>query len=269
MSRWFRFYDESVNDPKLLRLPDDLYRAWTILLCFASKNEGVLPPAADIALALRVKPSKVAEWITKLVVGELIDDVSGRFEPHNWNGRQYKSDVSTERVKRHRNGKRNVSSTVTETAPEQKQITEQSRAEPRDDLKIRTGNFQQAIVQAFAAANSPNLPETSRAGLWLSQGYQEDICLAIVSELVRKKPSITTLNYFDNAIKEAHASKAPPRQPIVNRPEDVNWDAVLKTFKETGHWSRWAGPDLSSPACRAPPEMLTKHGILPDGRTVQ
>lgn len=130
MTRWFRFYEESINDPKLLKLPDDMYRAWTILLCFASKNEGILPPADDIAISLRMKPSKVAEWITKLVRGGLIDNVDGRYEPHNWNGRQYKSDVSTDRVKRFRNAKRNVSETVSETPPEQIQITEQKITEP-------------------------------------------------------------------------------------------------------------------------------------------
>jgi hypothetical protein len=133
---------------------------------------------------------------------------------------------------------------------------------PRDDLQKRTGNFQQAVVRAFADGNSPNLPETSRCGLWLTQGYQEDICLAVIAEIIRKRPSITTLNYFDNAIKEAHASKAPPRQPVVMKAEEVDWDTTLKTFKQTGHWSRWAGPDLDSPACRAPPEMLAKYGLV-------
>jgi hypothetical protein len=166
-------------------------------------------------------------------------------------------------VKRYRATQRNVSSGVSETPPEQKQTTEQSRAEPeaRDELQKRTGNFQQAIVKAFAAGNSPNLPETSRAGLWLTQGYQEDICLAVITEIVRKKPSITTLNYFDNAIKEAHASKAPPRQAVPMTAEEVNWDDVLATFKKIGHWSKWAGPGLDSPACRAPPEMLAKYGL--------
>lgn len=121
MSRWFRFYEESLNDPKLLRLSDGLYRAWTILLCFASKNDGILPPVEDMAAALRTKPAKVSGWIKELSAGGLIDEVDGRYEPHNWHGRQYKSDVSTERVKRFRNGKRNVSETPPETDTETEQ----------------------------------------------------------------------------------------------------------------------------------------------------
>jgi hypothetical protein len=126
MNRWFRFYDDAINDPKLLRLSDGNFRAWITLLCIASKCDGVLPPTADIALMLRVKPTRVAEWLAMLIAGGLIDKTETGFAPHNWNARQFKSDVSTERVKRFRKQERNVSETANETAPdtEQKQITE-------------------------------------------------------------------------------------------------------------------------------------------------
>lgn len=136
----------------------------------------------------------------------------------------------------------------------------QSQSEvPRTDLQKRVGAFRQAIVQAYAEANSPTLPETSRAELWITQGYQEDICLAVVAERVRKKPN-ATLAYFDAAIAEAHTKKAPPRKAIGALPP-LDWDAVLKTYKAIGHWSRDAGPDLQSPACRCPPEFLEKYGL--------
>ena len=141
MSRWFRFYDDAINDPKILRLSDANFRAWVTLLCLASKNDGVLPSTNDIALVLRMKPNKVAEWLAMLTAAGLVDNDKGSFCPHNWNARQFKSDVSTERVKRFRNGQRNVSSTVSETAPEteQKQSTETEQKEssravaPSDD----------------------------------------------------------------------------------------------------------------------------------------
>lgn len=44
-------------------------------------------------------------------------------------------------------------------------------------------------------------------------------------------------------------------------PDDLNWDQVLTDFKKFGRWSKWAGPDLESPSCRAPKEMLEKHGL--------
>jgi len=48
------------------------------------------------------------------------------------------------------------------------------------------------------------------------------------------------------------ASKAEP---------DMHWDAILTTYKRFGHWSRYAGPDPDSPACRCPRELLAKYGL--------
>lgn len=55
--------------------------------------------------------------------------------------------------------------------------------------------------------------------------------------------------------------KAKPVASTIVRPDEVDWDMVLKLYKTTGHWSKWAGPTLDSPACRAPPELLTKYGL--------
>lgn len=100
--RWWRAYDSSIDHPKLLKLSDAMHRAWYTLQCVASANGGVLPPTDDIAARLRMKPAKVAEWITSLVKAGLIDNNDGVFRPHNWDTRQYLSDSSKERVKRHR-----------------------------------------------------------------------------------------------------------------------------------------------------------------------
>lgn len=113
--RWLRLYDDTINDPKVLKLPEAMRWHWIALLCVASKNEGVLPHLDDIAIQLRVTAAKAMEIISALVKAQLIDKAETGFAPHNWNGRQYKSDVSTDRVKRFRNGKRNVSETVSET----------------------------------------------------------------------------------------------------------------------------------------------------------
>lgn len=154
MSRWFRFYDDSVNDPKLLRLPDDLYRAWTILLCFASKNEGTLPPADDIALALRMKPAKVCEWITKLVRAGLIDQTGNSFAPHNWGDRQYKSDSSAERMKRHRHKQRDVTPTVTSDVT----VTVQNRTETETETE-QIQKDSEANASGAEAPPDPAIPE--------------------------------------------------------------------------------------------------------------
>jgi hypothetical protein len=56
---------------------------------------------------------------------------------------------------------------------------------------------------------------------------------------------------------------------FIEQPEELNWDAVLVAYKKTGHWSRFAGNDPSSPNCRCPPEILAKYGLLQQSETMQ
>jgi tRNA splicing endonuclease len=71
MSRWFRFYDDAINDPKILKLSDKLFRFWTGILCVASKNDGMLPSNEDMALLLRMKPDRVTDLFKELITAGL------------------------------------------------------------------------------------------------------------------------------------------------------------------------------------------------------
>lgn len=125
MSRWFRLYDALLDDPKVQRLPAEDFKGWVNLLCLASRNEGKLPPIADIAFALRLDESAVSTLLERLLNGGLIEARNGgangkHYAPYKWEERQYKSDTSTDRVKRFRQR----SETVTETPPETEAETE-------------------------------------------------------------------------------------------------------------------------------------------------
>jgi len=82
--------------------------------------------------------------------------------------------------------------------------------------QARAPDLRQAIVQAFAVAGSPSIPDTSRAAVWLSRGWKPEVCLAVISECLVKKPSISSLSYFEKPIADAHAAplaqaRAPPK----------------------------------------------------------
>lgn len=126
MSRWFRFYDEALNDPKVQRLPGDMFKAWVNILCLASKGDGYLPPIEDIAFALRITDEEVGEILESLEQRHLLDEFDGKLRPHNWEARQHKSDHSTERVRKHRSMKQDE--TVSETKTKRSR-TEQSRTD--------------------------------------------------------------------------------------------------------------------------------------------
>lgn len=124
-ARWFRFYIEALDDPKVQTLDGDTFKAWVNVLTLAAKHDGKLPPMSDIAFALRCDITVAERYIERLSNGGLIDRLNGgangyHYAPHNWGKRQYKSDTSTDRVKRFR--KR--SNPVAETAPDTEADTE-------------------------------------------------------------------------------------------------------------------------------------------------
>jgi hypothetical protein len=102
LGRWFRFYDDALNDPKVLDLPDDLFRFWVKVLCVASQHNGKLPDNKALTHLLRGRCDHVVRRMKELMTRGLIDNVGGVLEPHNWEKRQYKSDLSTPRVREHR-----------------------------------------------------------------------------------------------------------------------------------------------------------------------
>ena len=105
---WFRMYPELLHDPKVQQLPPSLFKFWVNLLCIVnehSRDTGELPPAEKIAFAARMRPARSQSAVSSLAERGLIDARDGSLFLHGWASRQYKSDSSTERVKRYRNGK--------------------------------------------------------------------------------------------------------------------------------------------------------------------
>lgn len=140
MSRWWRAYEKALDDPKLQRLSADLFRFWFNLMCVASQDDGKLPTLPDIAFKLRLAEPRCKRMMEELQRCRLIDETpDGTLSPHNWEKWQYKSDVSTERVRKFRkrknivsgNGSETFHETPPETDSEQKQI--QSRKEDAAD----------------------------------------------------------------------------------------------------------------------------------------
>ena len=86
MNRWFRVYNELVDDPKVQRLEPPLFKALINLWCLASANEGVLPQVDEIAFKLRMKPEKAQRELTELRAAGLLDDEATGTHPHNWAG---------------------------------------------------------------------------------------------------------------------------------------------------------------------------------------
>lgn len=112
--RWFRFYAEALRNPKVARLSDKEFRLWVELLAVAADNDGSIPCLDDLKHLLKRRLDHLSTGVERLISIGLIDALEDGYEPHNWSKFQYKSDVSTERVHKHR-AKRNVSETPPDT----------------------------------------------------------------------------------------------------------------------------------------------------------
>ena len=101
--KWFRFYTEALDDPKVQRLTPTLFKTWVNLLCIAGQNNGKLPSLDDLAFRLRLSAHETEQQVSDLILAGLIDIQTDKTRtPHNWHERQYASDTSSERVRRHR-----------------------------------------------------------------------------------------------------------------------------------------------------------------------
>lgn len=105
--KWFRFYSDALNNPKVQRLPGDLYKTWVNLLCLANEQDerGTLPKTVeDIAWALRMDVDTLRNHIHTLQGQRLLDwdEAAQRYVPHDWHERQKPSDDVTARVQKHR-----------------------------------------------------------------------------------------------------------------------------------------------------------------------
>jgi hypothetical protein len=116
MSRWFRLDDDVIHDRKVQDLPPATFKGWINILCIASKHSGILPDTDDIAFALRLSPPKTSQLLQDLSVAGLLDrSANGKLSPHNWEKRQHKSDVSTDRVHAFRERQKNANGKFHET----------------------------------------------------------------------------------------------------------------------------------------------------------
>ena len=130
--RWFRYYSESVSDPKVQCLEPPLFKQWINLLCIASDNDGKIPVTSNVAWLLHVTLQDLEAALKALEGHGLMHNVSNQhskaYAPHSWSKRQYKSDSSAERVQRFRNGKCNVTVTPPENRVQSNKKNKQKKA---------------------------------------------------------------------------------------------------------------------------------------------
>jgi hypothetical protein len=218
VSRWFRLYADAMRNPKVLRLTDRQFRLWVQLLSVASENDGHIPCAADLRLTLGVRLDHLQGGLNDLIKGGLIDASGDGYEPHNWSKFQYKSDTSRERVAKHR-----AARNVTVTPPDTDTETERKND---DDVSAGAGGrannldvpMPDVLAVAAEAARAAGVRHANPGDIirncqlireWQEAGADPPAILAAIRDDRARPdaPNITSLKYFDAAIRKSAARK--------------------------------------------------------------
>jgi len=139
--------------------------------------------------------------------------------------------------------------------------------------KEKVADFKTEIIREFQKLGLQQTPDTGRAEIWLAQGYDPAICLAVIADGLPRKRDVKGLKYFDNAIAEAHQNRSakpngsadPSRKerrfylgPDHPNVPERNMPGVYKMFVEKGYWPR-ESPKPGEPGCQMPDKYLPEH----------
>jgi len=129
---WFRLYSEFAHDPKVQMLSEAMQRRYVMLLCLKCSETLETLHETELAFQLRLDETELLETKKLFISKNFIDK---NWNILNWNKRQFVSDSSTMRVRKHRDKKKQVGNDD-ETLQKQP-----SNAIDTDTDKIKTKNL--------------------------------------------------------------------------------------------------------------------------------
>ena len=100
---WFRMYSEFCSDPKVQSMSEAMQRRLVMLLCLRCSNALVTLQDDEIAFALRIDETELAQTKELFMRKGFVD---AAWEISNWDKRQFVSDSSAARVAKHRAAKK-------------------------------------------------------------------------------------------------------------------------------------------------------------------
>ncbi len=289
MKPWFRHYVGMTRDDRLIEAAmrskqplDRVVFVWCCILESASEcDEGgaYLVAPETIAYQLRVPPARIRAVFDALSASDRIAD--GRVI--QWSSRQFESDQSAARMRRHRENKRRhgddgpPNGDVTECHGDVT-VTDQSRAEqnraeagkPASALSREPASLPSIEDQEFEAACRHAVvgwepPKGSFKPMLALGGDREEIA-GILREVATsgRSPVGSWKLWAEDIVPERRAArKAPPRpaarasppaaavddSPRVNTPSGPRSLAFLRAEHAAGRWSKLYGPLPGQPGC--------------------
>lgn len=139
---WFRMYSEFATDAKVQSMPEPMQRRLMMLFCLRCSDVLATLHDDELQFALRISNDELAETKALFVRKGFIDEAWNLL---NWDKRQFNSDSSTERSRKHREAKkaaagvietsRNVAATPPDTDTDTETEEERDAGEPAAPAK--------------------------------------------------------------------------------------------------------------------------------------
>jgi len=270
---WFRFYNTAVDNPKVQRLPDALFKAWVNVLCLASRHGGRIPPPADVAFALRVRESVAAGWLDALESRKLLDRDATGLTPHDWNELQYKTDVSTDRVRRFRARSHASSATPAATPPETDETVSETAPESEQSQTPEKTRETEAAFAQFWDAYPEKIGRKAALVAWMEAVDRPDTpaLLEAVARYARSKPAdrawcaparwLREGRWNDVPASSSASSSGTASEPSVSGRTAQQWRWGAKLFAAKRYWPPSFGPEPGVAGCACPTAILQEFGI--------
>lgn len=227
---WFRLYSEFASDQKVQMMNEAFQRRLVMLFCFRCNGNETLHDTEAMFL-LRIDAAQWGETKSEFIRRGFIDSDN---QLMNWNKRQFRSDSSSERVRKHRQTLKQPDETqcnVSET-PQNRTEQIQNRTEAATQQCAREVSFFQQVFD-HARMLFPELTavNTSPIYLWQQAGYdfEKHIKPALDSAKAKGKTP-RSFTFFSPAIEDAASSTLKPA-PAPEKPINLTSEEREKNRK--------------------------------------
>jgi hypothetical protein len=239
---WFRLYSEFAHDPKVQMLPEAMQRRYVMLLCLRCSETLETLHETELAFQLRLDETELLETKKLFISKNFIDK---NWNILNWNKRQFVSDSSTMRVRKHRDKKKQVgnddetlqkqSSNALDTDTDKKQIQihknkatvvacppDVSQQVWNDWLQLRKAKKASVTETVVKGARS----EANKIG-WSLEQFLIEWCTrgsqGLKADWLKEKMSVSEQR--QNTMAQLTRGASVPKQPFWAKPETIVLEA--------------------------------------------
>lgn len=257
-SYWIKLYHELLHDPKVMRLPDRLFRRFIEMLLMAGErdDQGSLPPVEDMAWTLRGNVAELEQDLSQLEAARLV-----RSDEHGWIVTKFAERQApvpgVERVQRYRDRKHKAEYYGNDAETSRERVCNAPVTNRYIDTDVDTDTDVDEDAEAPAAPEVEQRPVTTTAAAPSDLGRLLSAHGIVVSSTVqvdmwRDMYQDAGPELFQQALMEATATASGiPKPKYVDR-------IIKRCQKESLSPGQWHDPPArASPAHATIPEAPT------------